>query len=95
MQPFHLSRKADLWRGVGIACGYVGGCSIEHINLLLDNSGECKDQFCKGISLSAISRSKSNSLTEDIELAIKIIFGKNPQEFLLEIKDRKTDWVYL
>ena len=25
IQPFHFSRHADLWRGVGIACGYVGG----------------------------------------------------------------------
>lgn len=80
IQPFHLSRHADLWRGVGIACGYVGGCDKSNLERLLNFSTEFKNQFRTGVALAAISRSDSNSVTGDIELACEIICGKPLKE---------------
>lgn len=76
INPFPLSRQADLWRGVGIACGYVGGNDKTNLVQLKNYSAEFNCQFCNGITLAAISRHASNSITKDIELACEIICGK-------------------
>ncbi len=82
MQPFHLSRHADLWRGVGIACGYVGGCEKDGLEQLLMLSTKYKDQLCTGVTLAAISRGASNSVSNDIELACNVICGKTLKDVL-------------
>lgn len=82
IRPFHLSRHADLWRGVGIACGYVGGCDKSNLEQLLNFSTEFNNQFCTGVALAAISRSASNSVNSDIELACEIICGKPLKDVL-------------
>ena len=82
IQPFHLSRHPDLWRGVGIACGYVGGCDKPNLEQLLNFSTEFNNQFCTGVALAAISRSASNSVNGDIELACEIICGKPLKDVL-------------
>lgn len=96
IQPFPLSRHPDLWRGVGIACGYVGGCKLDDLELLSIASGEYKPQLSAGIALAAISRSISKSETDDIKTACdeicemsfeeiagnksKIVGKENPEE---------------
>ena len=76
LQPFPLYRRANLWRGLGIACGYVGGCDKSKLEQLLNASSEYSDQFRKGIALAALSRCASHSITADIELACEIACGK-------------------
>ena len=85
LQPFHFSRHPDLWRGVGIACGYVGGIEKENLERLLICSTEFNKQLCAGVTLAAISRSASNSVTKDIDLGCKIICGK-PLKDVLSLK---------
>jgi hypothetical protein len=82
INPFHSSRHSDLWRGVGIACGYVGGCYKENLERLQNSSTEYKDQLSAGIALAAISRNASNSITGDIELACEIICRMSMKEVL-------------
>ncbi len=84
IQPFQLSRHADLWRGVGIACGYVGGCEKEHLERLLICSNEFNKQLCTGATLAAISRNASNSVSADIDLACDIICGKSLEDVLCD-----------
>ena len=82
INPFPLSRHADLWRGVGIACGYVGGNDKTNLEELVTHSREFKGQFCNGITLAAISRHASNSITKDIELAFEIICRRPLKDML-------------
>ncbi|MEO8416746.1 MAG: DUF1702 family protein [Ginsengibacter sp.] len=82
IQPFQLPRHPDLWRGVGIACGYVGGSGKADLERLLHFSDECKDDLCTGIALAAISRNASNSVSEHINLACNIICGKPLKDVL-------------
>lgn len=82
IQPFHFSRHHDLWRGVGIACGYVGGNEKENLEQLLICSTEFNKQLCAGVTLAAISRSASNSVTKDIDLGCKVICGKPLKDVL-------------
>lgn len=86
IQSFPASRYPDLWRGVGIACGYVGGNTRENLEMLINSSGEYKPQLCAGIALAAISRNASNSCTDDIETACQLLC-KMP---LKEIESLKT-----
>jgi len=73
IHAFPSSRHQDLWRGVGIACGYVGGNTEGDLKLLLHSSGEWRQKLRTGIALAAISRSASDSITQDIETACKVL----------------------
>lgn len=82
IEPFHYARHADLWRGVGIACGYVGGSEKENLERLLICSTQFAKQLCAGVALAAISRNASNSVSEDIDIACNIICGKPLKDVL-------------
>ena len=76
LQPYHKSRLADLWRGVGIACNYVGGAGKEILEQLLVSSAGFEQDFATGVALAAMSRFASNSVTKETELACAIVCGK-------------------
>ena len=84
IQPFHSSRHAGLWRGVGIACGYVGSCEKQHLERLLICSAGFNKQLCAGVTFAAISRKASNSISSDIDLACNIICGKPLEDILCD-----------
>lgn len=86
IRAFPSTRHPDLWRGVGIACGYVGGNGEADLELLLTTSGSCDKQFRTGIMLAAISRSASASVTSSIETACRVLCRKTWKE----IKDLET-----
>lgn len=70
---FPASRRADLWRGVGIACGYVGGCGEVELENLAVASGYWRTYLKTGIEWAAISRNASGSMNHYIETACRII----------------------
>lgn len=83
IQTFTDSRQRDLWRGVGIACGYVGGNEKDHLELITKYSGDYKKQLFTGVAMAGISRSLSESFTEDIELTCSLLYGKSIQNTIL------------
>ena len=87
IQTFPFFRYPDLWRGVGIACGYVGGNKQEDLELLLTASAECKQQLCAGIALAAVSRSTSDSVTDDIKTACRVLC-EMPLEEIIGLKTK-------
>ncbi len=87
IQSFHSSRHADLWKGTGIACGYVGGNEKDNLERLLIASSEFDKQLCTGVTLAAISRSASDSVSKEIELACNIICGKPLKDVLSNATD--------
>ncbi|MEM7368427.1 MAG: DUF1702 family protein [Bacteroidota bacterium] len=64
--PFSTSRHPDLWRGVGIACGYVGGTDEELLPKLLPLAGSHLPQLKTGIALACLSRYFSDSVSQEI-----------------------------
>ncbi len=66
-------RHADMWRGVGIAVTYVGGCDEATLNELKNFSGNFLQQLKCGVALAARSRLHAVSITEDTELCSLII----------------------
>lgn len=83
LRPFPLERHSDLWRGLGIAYGYVGDNSIENLEILLSASGAHLDSFRMGIGMAAISRYLSHSLNEDLSLICIQTCGKSLKDAIL------------
>jgi hypothetical protein len=83
VQNFQSNRHSNLWQGIGIACGYVGGIDEQNMNLLLNTSAKYKQQLCTGIALAAISRNASDSVTENIERACEVFCHKKIKEVIL------------
>ncbi len=80
LKDFDEVRRSDLWRGVGIACGYVGGIKGGALERLSNAAAGYKKQLESGIRLAAISRIASNSVNEDVSTALRIICGKTIEE---------------
>lgn len=69
LQQFSSSRHPDLWRGVGIACAYVGGCGEVIFKTLSSAAQQHRVQLGIGAAMAAKARIHANSITKDIELA--------------------------
>jgi hypothetical protein len=95
LQDFNEARHSNLWRGVGIACGYVGGNNENDLVYLLHSSGLHKNQFSRGIMLAAISRNSSNSITEDVKLACRIVCNKTIEELNINESLMTDNFFYL
>lgn len=72
---FPEQRHADLWHGIGVACGYVGGVSELEINELGRLSGDHRQQLAVGAAFVAKGRAEAGNMTADTELASQILCG--------------------
>jgi enediyne biosynthesis protein E3 len=82
MKPFPEKRFADLWRGVGIAFGYVGGYSGKELDQLIAYSTTWKKDLAAGIYLAGFTRLASHSMTDSIEMAFNRLWNKPLKEIL-------------
>lgn len=69
IQTFSEERHSDLWRGVGIACSYVGGFDEQTLSALQLATGKHKTQLGIGAAMVAKSRIDADCLTNEIEFA--------------------------
>ncbi len=69
---FSSERQSDLWRGIGIACSYVGGFDEQILNALISSAKKHSTQLGIGAAMVAKSRIDANCLTNEIELACSI-----------------------
>ena len=77
---FSGSRHTDLWRGIGIACSYVGGCDEFILRELFSLSFPFQIQLSVGAALVARTRNSANSITQDIELACQVWCHRSAQQ---------------
>ena len=68
---FSLSRQSDLWRGIGIACVYVGGTGENILRELLAGALNHRSQLSAAAALVARTRNDADALTSDTELACR------------------------
>ena len=83
IQTFSSDRHPALWRGIGIACIYVGGCDEIKLRSLLSCAGNYHTQLAVGAIFVARSRIQANTLTPDVELACRVWCNLSTQEALL------------
>lgn len=72
---FPATRQADLWSGIGLACGYTGGVSRADIESLQQASGSCKFQLAVGTAIAANARHRAGSPAPYAELACEVLCG--------------------
>lgn len=72
LNKFHIERQAALWRGIGIAVTYAGGCTEEMLKHILSKAAPFETQLRIGAGLALDSRKTSGCITSDAALAVKI-----------------------
>ena len=90
---FPANRQAALWRGIGIAVAYVGGCEDDALFTLLQYAGNNRIQLACGAALVARSRMEANTMTVDTDHCSRLWFNHTAADeniFLTEKPDPAT-----
>jgi hypothetical protein len=69
---FSLPLQPHLWRGIGIAVSYTGGCEPAGLLQLLSGAGSLSEELRKGAQLAIESRKLSGSITSATETPLKV-----------------------
>ena len=72
---FPLTRRADLWSGVGLACAYAGGASSTAVETLKKTASLYWPQLAQGAAFAAKARLRAGNRAEHTELACRIFCG--------------------
>jgi hypothetical protein len=65
IEGFAVERQKDLWRGLGIAMAYVGGCSDEQLLDIFSKAEVFKPQLATGALMALVSRNESGCTSAD------------------------------
>lgn len=71
IEGFADSRKADLWRGIGIASAYVGGCDETMLQSIWQEAGTYQTALAAGAVFLAHSRHDASTINEETELTCR------------------------
>lgn len=82
IESFPVDKQNDLWRGLGIAITYVGGCSETYIQHILDEAFNFQRDLATGAAMTLISRNNADSVTPDTELTCKVFCNQSNDEIL-------------
>ncbi len=77
---FAVSRQADLWSGVGLACAYAGGSCEAAINALRRFAGSYQLQLAQGVAFAAKARQRAGNPAAHTELACNVLCGLTAEE---------------
>lgn len=72
IDKFAPERQSELWRGVGIACSYLGGCDEAALNKVLVTSVAYRPQLMAGATVSAKARIDSQTSDKNMELVCQL-----------------------
>lgn len=81
ISSFPPARLPDLWRGVGIAVGYVGGAKVPELTTLAASSNTFNLDFKVGLLLSQFSRFHSSNMDVTSHVAILKILNLDKTYF--------------
>jgi hypothetical protein len=80
IKSFPVVRQASLWRGIGIAVAYVGGCDGDTLKTLLQYAATNHIQLTYGAALAVKSRMEANTLTRDTAHCSRLWFSLTASE---------------
>jgi hypothetical protein len=72
---FPTSRQADLWSGVGLACGYTGGTDRTAIEALQIAASAYRSYLAVGIAIAAHARHTVGNPSSNVEDACEVVCG--------------------
>jgi hypothetical protein len=77
---FPVSRRADVWSGVGLACAYAGGVAERSIEELGERSGLDHPHVAQGAAFAAKARHRAGNPAAHTERACRILCGMSADE---------------
>jgi enediyne biosynthesis protein E3 len=77
---FPETRRADLWSGVGLACGYTGGVNEGAIETLKKLVGGYRYHLAMGVAIAANARHTVGNPSNYVKLACEILCGISSEE---------------
>jgi hypothetical protein len=80
LDAFPLTRQADLWNGVGLACAYAGGADRATLEKVRDVAGPYKSQLAQGAAIAANGRLQAGNLAPHTDLACEVFCGLSGKE---------------
>jgi enediyne biosynthesis protein E3 len=93
VESFPAGRQAGLWRGIGIAVAYAGGCNDEDLRTLLDYAATNRFQLAYGARLAARSRLMANSMTTDTDRCSRLWFALSVDTPAIANEDAYCNWI--
>jgi len=93
IETFATNRRADLWRGVGIAVAYVGGCDDADLKILLQYAATNGFQLACGAALAARSRTRANTMTEDTNRCSRLWFALTVDDAVIINEGAYCNWI--
>jgi hypothetical protein len=73
VQKFSSERQPALWRGVGVAAAFVGGCGENTLEALITNAGGHVSQLSFGAAMAIKARVATNTVSADTVLACNLL----------------------
>jgi hypothetical protein len=83
---FPAVRQADLWSGVGLACGYTGGVDRLAVETLRVMAGSYRSQLAVGAAFAANARHRVGNPSPYVKLACEVLCGL-PSEMASHMTD--------
>lgn len=83
--------QADFWRGIGIACTYVGGQKLTDYQEIWEMAGAYQAQLRTGAALVIKSRSDANTIVKDTEIIAQNWFNLSILKILDLLKNKVLD----
>jgi hypothetical protein len=73
---FPENRRPDLWRGIGLACGYTGGVERAVIEELQGVVGDYLPQLALGVAIASNARHSVGNPSPNADLASLVVWGR-------------------
>jgi hypothetical protein len=91
IESFPTDLYADLWRGIGLAVAYVGGCDADTLKNIFESANLYPGQLASGAALAAKSRMEANTITSDTTLCSQLWFKLCIEKDLISIDGIAAD----
>lgn len=93
IETFATARHADLWRGVGIAVAYVGGCDDADLKILFQYAATNGFQLACGAALAARSRTMANTMTNDTNRCSRLWYALTADDSAIANEAVYCNWI--
>jgi enediyne biosynthesis protein E3 len=75
IESFPITRRSDLWSGVGLACAYAGGAHRADVEKLRQQACCYKKELAQGAAFAAKTRLLAGNLTTNTETVCNVLCG--------------------
>lgn len=91
IESFSSTRQPNMWKGIGIASAYIGGCDEKMIQEIFVMADQYQSKLSFGAAMVAKGRSKSETINSDIDKFCLAWLNLTAQETAMTIQKLFSD----